>query len=166
MLENLVRDFQVLRRADVLIAKIWLSVAARRLALFIFAALIAVFGLAMANVAGFFALQPGLGDVGAAASMAAADLVIAVVVVTIALKSRPGPELELAYDLRKMAAESLATDARDMKLGLEAIGREIGEVRAALAGFVQNPLDAAAQKLLVPAAISIMRSLRHKKSQS
>jgi hypothetical protein len=40
-------------------------------------------------------------------------LVIAVIVVPIAIKSRPGPELELAYDLRKMAAESLAAGARE-----------------------------------------------------
>jgi hypothetical protein len=58
MIDNLVRDLQVLWKADALIGKIWLNVMARRFGLFAFAGLIAVFGLGMANVAGFYALQP------------------------------------------------------------------------------------------------------------
>lgn len=56
MIDNLVRDLQVLWKADALIGKIWLNVMARRFGLFAFAGLIAVFGLGMANVAGFYAL--------------------------------------------------------------------------------------------------------------
>ena len=166
MIDNLVRDFQVLHKADALIARIWLNFAGRRFGLFIFAGLVAVFGLAMANVAGFFALQAKTGDVGAATAMAAIDLIIAAAVVLLASKSRPGPELEVAYEVRKMATDALATDAQGFKLALDEVGRELREARASIAGLVSNPLDVAAQKLLIPAALSIMRNVRAKKSHS
>jgi hypothetical protein len=63
MIDNLVRDLQVLRKADFLIGRIWLGVPARRMSLFAFAALIAVFGLGMADVAAFYALQGPVGAV-------------------------------------------------------------------------------------------------------
>jgi hypothetical protein len=35
-----------------------------------------------------------------------------------------------------------------------------------LRGFVQNPLNAAAERLLVPAALSLLKGLRSKKGQA
>ena len=66
MIDNIVRDLQVLGKADSLIGKIWLNVMARRFGLFALAGLVAVFGLGMANVAGFYALQQSWGPVWAA----------------------------------------------------------------------------------------------------
>ena len=105
MIDHLLRDLQVLRKADFLIAKIWMNVLLRRSGLFALAGLIAVFGLAMANVAGFYALQPSVGPVWAAAIVAAIDFVIAVIVLLAASRSQPGPEIELALGVRQMALE-------------------------------------------------------------
>lgn len=57
MIDHLVSDLPTLRKADVLIGKIGLSVLVRRLGLFAFAALTGVFGLGMANIADYNALQ-------------------------------------------------------------------------------------------------------------
>jgi len=163
MIDHLLRDLQVLRKADVLIAKIWVNVLLRRSGLVAFAALIAVFGLAMANVAGFYALQPSLGAVWAAAVVAVADFLIAATVLLVANKSQPGPEIELALGVRQMALEAIQTDARDLKLAFDAETEEVRNVRANITQLVHNPLDVAAQKLLVPAALSLLRGLRSKK---
>jgi len=164
MIDNLVRDFQVLHKADILIGRIWLNVIARRFALFAFAGLIAVFGLGMANIAGFYALQASVGSVWAAALVAIVDLAIAAIVWMVAINSRPGPEIDLALDVRKMAVEAIQTDSRDLKLTIDALGQEIRDAKATIVGFVHNPLDVAAQKLLVPAALSIIRGMRSKKA--
>ena len=166
MLEHLVRDFQVLQKADFLIGRIWLNVLVRRLGLFAFAALIAVFGLGMANVAGFYALQASLGSVWAAAIVAALDFVIAAIVLLVGGNARPGPEIDVAFEVRKMAVEALQTDARDLKLAVESVGQELASVRANITQLVQNPLDVAAQKLLIPAALSILRGMRSKKEHA
>ncbi len=166
MIDNLVRDLQVLRKADFLIGKIWLGVLARRFGLFAFAGLIAVFGLGMANVAGYYALQVSAGPIWGAAIVAIVDLVIAAIVLLVAANARPGPEIEIAFDVRKMAIDSIQADARDLKLTVDALGQEIREVKANIVGFAHNPLDVAAQKLLIPAALSIIKGMRSKKAQS
>ena len=166
MIDHLLRDLQVLHKADFLIGRIWLNVLVRRLGLFAFAALIAVFGLGMANVAGFYAFQASLGAVWAAAIVAAVDLLIAAIVLLVGSNSRPGPEIDVAFEVRKMAVEALQADARDLKLTIEGIGQEVKGVKANITQLVQNPLDVAAQKLLIPAALSIIRGMRSKKEHS
>ncbi len=84
MMDDLMRDLQVLWKADSLIGRIWLNVLARRLALSVFAALIAVFGLGRANVAGFYGLQPSYGFVWSAAIVAVVDFVLAAPVLWLA----------------------------------------------------------------------------------
>jgi len=166
MIDHLLRDLQVLRKADFVIAKIWLNVLLRRSGLVAFAALIAMFGLGMANVAGFYALQASVGAIWAPAIVALIDLVIAAIVLLVASRSRPGPELELAFELRKMAVETIQADARDLKITIDVLGHEMKTAKENLAQLVQNPLDAAAQKLLIPAALSIIRGMRSKKEHA
>jgi len=165
MIENLVRDLQILHKANSLIGKIWVTVIARRFGFLAFAGLVSAFGLAMANVAALYALQGSIGSVWAAASVAVVDFIIAAVVILLARSCGPGPELELALDVRRIAIESIHTDAREVKTAIDALGQEILEMKQTLVGFAHNPLDMAAQKLLIPAAISIVRGLRSKKAE-
>jgi hypothetical protein len=166
MIDNLLRDLQILHKADFLVGRIWLNVLVRRLGFLAFAALIAVFGLGMTNVAGFYALEASVGAVWGAAIVAVADLVIAAVILLVGNNARPGPEIDLAFEVRKMAVESIQADTRDLKRMVEAVSQDIQNARATIAGVVQNPLDVAAQKLLVPAALSILRGLRSKKEHA
>jgi methyl-accepting chemotaxis protein len=166
MIDHLMRDLHVLRKADMLIGKIWLNVMVRRLALFVFAGLVGVFGLGMANLAGYNALQTSTGEVVAAVIVALADFVIAAIVLVVASAAQPGPEIDLALEVRKNALDSLGEDARDFKQAIEAIGQELRNVKQNVAAVVHNPLDLAAEKLLVPAALSLLRGLRSKKEHS
>jgi hypothetical protein len=165
MIDNIVRDLQVLGKADSLIGRIWLNVMVRRFGLFALAGLVAVFGLGMANVAGFYGLQQSWGPVWAAAIIAGADLVIALIIVLLGRGVRPGPEIELAFDVRKMALEAIQTDARGLKDTVDYLGQQIRQTKDTIAGFVQHPLSAATDQLLVPAILSILRGLRPKKDQ-
>src|SRR5208283_4716128 len=155
MIDDLVRDLHLLQKADSLIGRIWLKVIARRFGLFVFAGLIAVFGLGMTSVAGFYALQPPVGPVWAAVIIAVADFALAAIVILIARNSAPGSEIELAFDVRKMAIDAIRADAADLKVTIDSFGQEIRDAKDTIAGFVNNPLDAAMQKLLIPAALSI-----------
>lgn len=163
MLDDLVRDLQVLWKADSLIGRIWLNVMARRLALFVFAALIAVFGLGMANVSGFYALLASLGLVWAAAVIAIVDFILAAIVLAFASRVQPGSEIELAHEVRKMAIASLQSDSADIKLAVNSLRQDIRQTKDSIAGFVHDPLSGAAERLLVPAALSLLKGLRSKK---
>ncbi len=166
MIDHLLRDLQALRKADLLIGKIWLGVFARRLGLYAFAGLIAVFGLGMANLAAYNSLQPSIGVIWSASAVAAADLLIAATVLLLANNSRPGPEIDMAFEMRRMAVDSMQENARGLKLTVDAITHEMKTVKENVAAVVHNPLDAAAEKLLVPAVLSILRGLRAKKEHT
>ena len=166
MIDHLLRDLQVLRKADLLIGKIWLGVVARRLGLFVFAGLIAVFGLGMANLAAYNALQPPLGVIWSAGVVAVADLAIAAVVLLVANNERPGPEIDMAFEMRRMAVDSMQENARGLKTSVEAIADQMRSVKQNVTAAVHNPLDVAAEKLLVPAVLSILKGLRSKKEHS
>ena len=74
MIYHLVRDLQVLHKADMLIGKSWLKTCWSAGLGFFFAALIGVFGVGMANVVGYKALQSSIGTVWAAIAVALTDL--------------------------------------------------------------------------------------------
>ena len=162
MIDNFIRDLHLLWKADSLIGKIWLTVTARRFGLYAFAGLIAVFGLGMINVAGFYAMQAWSGPVGAASLIALGDFVLAVIVMVIGRSAAPGPDLDLAFEVRKMAIEALQADAREVKANIDALAQDIQDTKNRIAGIVHNPLDAATQKILIPAALSMIRGLRAK----
>ena len=163
MIDNIVRDLQVLGKADSLIGRIWLDVTARRFGLLALAGLVAVFGLGMANVAAFYGLQQYWGPVWAAAIVAVADLIISLIIVLLGTSIRPGVELDLATDVRKMAIEAIQADSQDIKGTVDSLGQQIRQTRDTVAGFAQRPLNTAAEQLLVPAVLSIVKGLRSKK---
>jgi hypothetical protein len=150
MIDDFISHLRTLQKADALIGKIWLTFIVRRFGLFAFAGLIAVFGLAVTNAAVFFSLQASLGPAWSAAIVAVVDFAIAAMVMLAGMRAKPASELELAFEIRTMAIQSIQADAESAK--------------SAIARFVDNPLDAAAQKLLIPAITSIMR--RHAASKT
>jgi hypothetical protein len=148
------RHLRILWRAERIIAETRLRVLLRRSMLYAFAGLIAVFGLAMLNVAAYFFLRTYWGPIWAALAAALGDLVIALVMVLIALAIRPGPELPAALELRDISMQ-----------GLEA---ELGPLQdrfAWLSRAARDPFDTVLPAILIPLITSIMRGLRKSKPE-
>jgi len=160
MIDDLMYDLRLLQRADSLIAQFWLRVVAQRFALNLFAGLIAVFGLGMANVAGFRVLENALGPISAPVVVALVDFALAAIVWTLSAKAKPDPAIDLAFNVREMAVEALQADARELKTTVDALGSQVRGIKDSVAELVNNPFDAAAQKLLIPAALSVLNGLR------
>jgi hypothetical protein len=110
-MERLSRSLRALARADMLIATIWLAVAAKRVALLALAALIAALGFGMLDAAAYFALEPHIGALWAATSVAGVDFLFAVILLLAASTVRPGRDLDLALELRDNAFEQLGAIA-------------------------------------------------------
>jgi hypothetical protein len=53
--------------------------------------------------------------------------------------SRPGPEIDLAFEVRKWPSSRFQADTRDLKRIVDDLGRNIQDARATVAGFVQKP---------------------------
>ena len=107
------RHLRVLWRAGSLIVEMRLRAITRRTGFFAFAGLIAVFGLAMLNVAAYFALAPLWGDALAMLAVAVADFIIAGILIAIGSRESTGIELTLAEELRDHAIEGIEIEARN-----------------------------------------------------
>jgi len=112
-----IRHLKILLRAESLIAETKVRGLARRSGLMAGAGVIVLFGLAMLNVAGFFALEPSWGPAWAGLAVAVADLIIALVIVLVALSSRQSVEVKAAETLRDSALEGLEADVRGLAAG-------------------------------------------------
>src|SRR5687768_3886961 len=109
-MESLFRNLRVLWRADTIIAEIQLRHVLLRSGITAVAALIAVFGLLMIEVAVFLILRERWGDIQAAAVLGFVNIAFAVVLFGISIKVRPGRELALAAEVHKSAIEALQSD--------------------------------------------------------
>src|ERR1700693_1714629 len=125
MVEDLIDNLHALRQSDAIIGRLWVGAATRRFGLLALAGLIGVFGLGMTNVAGFCALLDLQGPVWAAGIVAMAAFWSAVIVILARKSVKPEPEIERAFDVRKMATESIRSDVGDIKAAADAFAQGI-----------------------------------------
>jgi hypothetical protein len=114
-MDNLIRNIRVLWRAETIIADIKLRHLMMRSGLHAFAALVAVFGLLMFEMAAYFALILVWNPIWAAVALGAINFAIAAVLMLVASRQQPGRELELANEVQKSAVEALNQDAQALQ---------------------------------------------------
>jgi hypothetical protein len=160
MMDNLVRNLRVLWRAESIIADIRLRQMAMRSGLRGIAALLGAFAYVMGNVAVFLALTQAWGSIWAASLVAAGNLLLAILLLTIAERSKPGREMELALEVRNGALQALESDAVLIQQQLVDLRDEVRGVRQAIVGFVRHPLDSVLPGLLAPLASAVIAGLK------
>ncbi len=163
-MESIVRTMRIIWRAELLIIEAKLNVATKRIGATAFAGLIFVFGLAMLNVAGFFALEEAWGPIYAALGVAIADFLVAVLLLLWASRLTTGPELDLARDVRDAGLQELEAKAEDIQDEVEAVRDELLALKNSLVSFSRNPLDHALNSLLTPILTLLIKSLTKSKS--
>ena len=142
-IDSIVANLRAILRANSIIADIHARHLVARTSLTGFAALIGAFGLLMLGVAGYLALESVVGAVWAAVSVGLANCAIALVLVLVASRIRPGRDLELAREVHRTAVEALISDGR-------ALESEIGVRLLSRSGQKVQPTEAGAA-ILVPA---------------
>jgi hypothetical protein len=160
MMDNAVRNLRILWRAESIVADICLRQMMTRSSLRGIAALLGVFAFLMTNLSLFFALQQDWGLIWAAAVIALANLLLSIVLLIIAQRSKPGREMELALEVRTSALQALEADAQGVQEQLAEFREEVRGVREAVVGFVRHPLDSVLPNLLVPVAGAVIKGLK------
>jgi hypothetical protein len=147
--DNIVKHLRALWRTDRIITDIRLRHLLVGLGLRAFAALIAAFGLAMLELAAYFALVQSLNAIYAAVILGAVNFAIAAILFAIAGRPPAGRELELASEIHATSLEALQLEAR--------------AAQAEFSGMVHHPLNSILPSLLVPLITIIVRSLKKPK---
>ena len=144
--ENIVKQLRALWRTDRIIADIRLRHLLVGLGLRAFAALIAGFGLAMLELAAYFALIQVLNAIYTAVILGAVNFAIAAILFAIAGRPPAGRELELASEIHAASLEALQLEARGLQ--------------SEISGMIHHPLNGILPSLIVPLITIIVRSLR------
>ena len=113
-MDALARHLRTAWRAERIVAEIRLANALRRAGLAAVAIVLALFALAMLNVAAFLGLRDVAGDAWAALAVGGADLALAGIALALATIGRTDRELALAIELRSAALAAAAADVRGL----------------------------------------------------
>jgi hypothetical protein len=153
-MDRFINNLRVLWRADSTIAEIRLRHALARSGINAFAGLMAVFGLLMFELAGYFALLKVCDVIIAALVLGVVNFAIAGILFLIAARRRPGRELELANEIHRSAVEALQADARVVQAEWAMVGRAL-----------RHPFDSALPALVVPLANLVLNNLKKPKGE-
>ncbi len=145
-IQSLAKNTQLYVRAEVLVAEIKLRLYFRKLAFAVFAVAVALLGLALLNLSLFHALETAWGPIWTPLILGLANFALALIALLIAAAAKPGPELAMAEDLRKLSATAVEADLQ----GSQSLGGGL--------------IEASAARLLIPALASIIGALRRKKT--
>ncbi len=160
MLDPLLRDLKWLGKSEAAILEVWLELAMRRGALLLAAILIGAFGLAMLDLAGFFALQASWGAIDAAAMVGVGDIALAGALVFLAGRSTAGARPDFALEVRREAMAAITSDAAALEAPLVELRGDIRATRDSVRAFLRNPLGIAGAELLVRTLLALIRALK------
>ena len=135
-MDELMVKLRLLAKAELILLRLHLRRSVRQAAFFIAAALLAVLGVGMLNLALYLYLAPQIQGAGAALVVAVADMALAAVIIAIAGRLSLGPEAGPANALRELTMSELAADIDHVKNQITDLSADIRQIRATLSGFM------------------------------
>lgn len=150
----IVRSARLYVKVELLIAQIRLRNEVRRIALIAFAAVLALLGIGLINMALFAALESLWGPVWTPLALGLFDFALAGLALLVAATRHPGPELAMAEDMRDMTA---ATLEREIQVTLPSGG--------SLLGAIAGGGNSTAARVLVPVVGTIIAAMRRRKDE-
>lgn len=123
--ETIVRTLRLYLRSELLVGEIRLKVRMRKLTLLVFAALIVLMALVFLNIAAYQLLLANWGPIKAPFILAIANILLAAILVIIAAFTGPGPDLAAARELRDLTSATLESELKSSP-AVAAIGSVLG----------------------------------------
>lgn len=152
-MDRFVNNLRVLWRTERAIADIKLRHAIARSGINVAAAVLALIGFLMFEVAAFYALRDLWNTIAAALILGAVNFTLAGVLFLIADRRKPGRELDLANEIHRNTMDALQADARLLQADIASFGRAL-----------KHPIDSALP-LIVPLATMLMGFLKKPKGE-
>ncbi len=121
---------RVLTRAEMTLAKANARRIAARSRLYVIALGMILLTVVMVNMAAYEYLSTLKGDVVAALLVALANAILAVIVIFVASRIKPGPEEEMVKEIRELALTELSADADSIKQAFSQISSDIERIRS------------------------------------
>jgi hypothetical protein len=152
-IKNLSEKARLCVRSETMIAEILVRSYARKFALSCFAGLTIMMGLVFLNIALFTYLQILWGPVWTPLALGLGNFALACIAVGLATLVKPGPELQMALQLRKLSTNTLEDELQSM------------QITGGLLGSLGGAGNSSVAKLLLPAVISVVSAVRSRKAK-
>ena len=143
------RNLTTIYRTERLIARRQLAVIQQQAIMMALAGVAVLAGLILLNVSLFFVLQDRVSPAAAAAILAVGNIVIAVLLVSVATRASVDDEIAPAVEVRDLAIADIEDEIEDM-------AAEAREVVDAVKGFGANPLGSLTT-ILVPILTAVLQ---------
>ena len=143
------RNLTTIYRTERLIARRQLAVIQQQAIMMALAGVAVLAGLILLNVSLFFVLQDRVSPAAAAAILAAGNIVIALLLVSVATRASVDDEIAPAVEVRDLAIADIEDEIEDM-------AAEAREVVDAVKGFGANPLGSLTT-ILVPILTAVLQ---------
>ena len=150
-IQSLINHVRLYVRSEAVVAEIWLKVFVRKFALTSIAILAAVMGLAFVNIALYSFLVSLWAPVWTPLVIGLGNIVLAFGAMLGAILAKPGSELPMAEELRKLSSDALGADFNGTGPAFGMFGAQ---------GGIDN---SQITRLLIPAIVSIVGALRRHK---
>ena len=135
-MNDFLQKMQILLRAESAIFRIHMQTAARQILLFAVGIVLILLAVAMLNIAIFMVLSENYGREAAALLVCGINAVLAVAVILIAYRTKPGPEAAMAREIRDLAATEINADVEKIRQNLHDVKTDVQRIGASFGGFI------------------------------
>ena len=111
-IHSIARVLRLYLRSELLVGEIRLKVQLRKLSLLFIAVLIVLMALVFLNIAAYQLLLANWGPIKAPFILGLANILLAIILVVIAAFTRPGPDLAAARELRDLTSATLESELK------------------------------------------------------
>jgi len=129
---------QVFSRAEMAILRINLQTAAKQIILFAVGIVLVLLAVAMLNVSMYIALAENYGGDMSALIVSAINGVLAFVIINIANRTKPGPEVDMAKEIRDLALKEMNSDVEKIGQNLKEVKGDVQRIRSGFGGLLSG----------------------------
>ena len=128
-MDDFLKKMQVLLRTEAAIFQINLQTAGKQIILFAVGIVLILLAVAALNVGIYTALADRYGGVTGALIVAAINGILAVVLMVVANRTKPGPEAAMAKEIRDLAISEINTDVNKIRQNLDDFKSDVERIK-------------------------------------
>ncbi len=151
---------RILASAELNLARIASRRLASRATLLAIAVGLLLLAVVMVNVGAYHLLSQTQSESTAAFLVAAGDGLVAVLIVIVALRLQPGPEEQMARQIREMAFDELAADVEDLRDQACKVGSDVKRIRTGFSFLAKSGSISAGLASVAPVISMIADSIK------
>lgn len=159
-MQNMTRNLKVLWRTQAIISEHRLSGLVRKSGMMAGAAIVALFGLAMLDLAAFFWLATFVSSALAALVVALINFVLAGVLVILARSGGDSKELATVREVQEMTLEDIEMEAAALQAEYRAVRDELRGLKEQIGGIIRNPASLMSPQMLVPVISAALKAFK------